>query len=317
MPKICYVEKKFQASSLDVIKKANIIIAEFHKSGFMPTLRSLYYKFVARDWFPDDRTWTWTGSKWVRDANGTKNAEPNYKWLGEIVNDGRLAGLIDWNAIEDMTRNLMGNNHWNSPAGIVEACAHQYRVDRWDNQDFRPEVWVEKDAVVNAVKRICSQLDVPYFSCRGYVSQSEMWAAGRRLQQHIENGQKPVIIHLGDHDPSGIQMSEDIANRLSMFSENRIRVNRVALNMDQVKKYNPPPNPAKLTDSRSNAYVEEFGDESWELDALSPEIMEELVRDAVLEVRDEDMWEETGRAQDKGRGELKQVAEKWDELELG
>lgn len=48
MPKIRYIEKRFQSGSLDLIKKSNIIIAEYEAQGFTLTLRQLYYQQVAR-----------------------------------------------------------------------------------------------------------------------------------------------------------------------------------------------------------------------------------------------------------------------------
>jgi hypothetical protein len=62
--------------------------------------------------------------------------------------------------------------------------------------------------------------------------------------------------------------------------------------MEQVRKYNPPPNPAKSTDSRFAGYLSKFGDESWELDALEPKVIAELIRRNVVELRDPALWAE-------------------------
>ncbi len=112
---------------------------------------------------------------------------------------------------------------------------------------------------------ICEELDVPYFSCRGYTSQSEMWAAAQRLLGYIwaKQRQHVTILHFGDHDPSGIDMTRDIRERLSLFCGGEgFAVRRIALNMDQVRQYDPPPNPAKLTDTRVDAYLRKYGDDS-------------------------------------------------------
>lgn len=313
MPKITYVNKRFGKSSLTLIAHTNAIIEDYSKQGFDLTLRQIYYQIVARDLFPDDRRWRWVEAtrKWVRDANGTKNADPNYKWLGGIINDARLAGLVDWNAIVDRTRNLKGLGHWNNPGDIIESAAYSFKVDKWADQDYRPEVWVEKDALVGVIGSVCNGLDVPFFSCRGYTSQSEMWGAGQRLKSHVKNCYTPIIFHLGDHDPSGIDMTRDIEERLEMFMGGT-KLDRLALNMPQVRKFNPPPNPAKLTDSRCDAYIAEFGDESWELDALDPKTISGLIRDAVLEIRDQDKWDEAVEREDAGVSKLKLAAANWD-----
>jgi len=199
--------------------------------------------------------------------------------------------------------------HWRSPREIMQGAVDQYQMDKWRDQDFRLEVWIEKDALVGVIAGICKELDVAYFSCRGYASASEVWRAGQRLARYKNVGQDPIILHLGDHDPSGIDMTRDIEKRLSMFGGYGITVERIALNMDQVEQYNPPPNPAKVTDSRFNGYAIEFGQESWELDALEPQVMVELVRDAVLAYRNPVDWAEKVVLEDKHRAMLQQVTD--------
>ncbi len=194
---IKYVNKRFGHGALSIIDKANQIIREYEAQGFDLTLRQLYYQFVARDLIA--------------------NKQKEYKRLGGILNDARLAGLVSWQSIVDRTRNLQKNAHWLDPQQIVEECADQFEIDKWLPQDYRVEVWIEKDALVGIIEGICRGFDCPYFSCRGYTSQSEVWAAGMRLKNYVDDGQTPVIIHLGDHDPSGIDMTRDIADRLALF----------------------------------------------------------------------------------------------------
>lgn len=290
--KIQYINKKLSLDKLQVIATANSIIEEFQAQGFDLTLRQLYYQFVSRDLI----------------ANQMKE----YKRLGDIINDGRLVGLIDWSSIVDRTRELVSLAHWDSPRDIVEACAKQFRVDKWDNQEDRVEVWIEKDALVGVIEGVCNDLDVPYFSCRGYTSQSEMWAAAQRLSRHYDNGQRVTIIHLGDHDPSGIDMSRDIQDRLNLFmgSERSVQVNRIALNMNQIEKYSPPPNPAKVTDSRATGYIKKFGRESWELDALDPKVIAKLIRTNVGYFIDDEKLEERIEIENDGKKRLEKAAEK-------
>lgn len=263
-----FIEKKFQRKTLAIIATADEIIREYRAQGFILTLRQLYYQFVARDLLT--------------------NTEQSYNRLGSIVNDARLAGLLDWDAIEDRTRNLDKNLHLDSPAHAVNVIRDQYGIDMWENQDVRCEVWIEKEALAGVIEAVCRELDCPFFACRGYVSQSEQWRAGVRFRRD----QTTVVIHLGDHDPSGIDMTRDNLDRLRMFAGyHQVIVNRIALNMDQIDEYNPPPNPAKQTDSRFDEYSRLYGDESWELDALEPSVITELIRTEVDKHRDPDLWE--------------------------
>lgn len=294
MPKITYTAKSFRADALLVIGQANKIIDEYAAQGYDLTLRQLYYQFVARGLL--------------------ENNQANYKRLGSIINDGRLAGLIDWNRIEDRTRGIEEINFWNSPSSLISACADQFKMDLWRNQSYRVECWIEKEALAGVFERVCQELRVPYLSCRGYTSQSEMWRAGQRLIRYVRNDQIPLILHFGDHDPSGMDMSRDIVDRLSLFTDSEVEFKRLALNMDQVSEYNPPPNPAKLTDTRATAYIRKFGEESWELDALDPVMLSSLVRDAVLEIREEDLWNRALAEEEKGRTLLTSVSDNWDEV---
>lgn len=361
MSELAYKQKRFNYAALGIIAVANEICQDYATQGYDLTLRQLYYQFVARDVFPDDRYFYWTGSKWVRDQDhlnpeSTKNNPPNYKWLGSIINDARLAGRLDWDYIVDRTRNIEIPSSWDSPASIIRAAAESYYVDRWVGQPYRVEVWVEKDALGGVIERACDDDRVPWFSCRGYTSQSSIWGAAQRFNGYIQQGQIPVVLHLGDHDPSGIDMTRDIRERLELFmdgdhlrnqwpedeseglidlddirehmaemidhlswdehghgnpevisDELPVIVKRIALNMDQVNEYDPPPNYAKVTDSRSKDYIRRYGSDSWELDALEPRVLTRLIQDEVWEYIDTSIWDQNIEREDKGRETLTRV----------
>lgn len=169
---------------------------------------------------------------------------------------------------------------------------------------------LKKDALVDIVGQACQPIDTPYFSCRGYTSQSEMWTAARRfLRQNQREGR--YIIHLGDHDPSGIDMTRDIQERLEMFGAD-VFVKRVALTMKQVKTYNPPPNPAKITDSRCGKYIDQYGEESWELDALEPQMLVNLIRNEVTALRDDALYQAICEREAQEKGELQLLVDNYD-----
>lgn len=294
MPKIAYIDRTFKVDTQAIIDQANVIIDDYATEGFMLTVRQLYYQFVARELIP--------------------NTMRSYKRLASIINDGRLAGQIDWEAIEDRTRNLDMSPHWDSPADILRVCAKQFALDKWLGQDYRVEVWIEKEALAGVIEPVCRGLDVPYLACRGYVSQSEMWVAAERLRRYMSQGQTPVIVHLGDHDPSGIDMTRDIRDRLDLLGADpngHLVVNRIALNMDQVEQYSPPPNPAKTTDSRFNGYADQHGTSSWELDALEPRVLAKLITETVTGYRNEDHWLDQAAREDGMRERLGVLSREW------
>lgn len=291
--KEAFIEKRFNASSLAIIENANVIIAEHQAEGYTLTLRQLYYQFVHRKLVP--------------------NTLKQYKRIGSVINDGRLAGLIDWDAIEDRLRVLQHVPNYSGPDAFIKNQVNYFAEDLWAGQSNYCEVWVEKDALSGVIERPCVRYRVPFFACRGYASQSGLYEAGQRLRRVLRKGRSVTIFHLGDHDPSGLDMSRDNDERLNMFARSLadVRVVRLALNMDQIKQFDLPPDPAKLTDSRVGAYMAEHGDISWELDALPSREIDRLIVSAIEGVIDMKLFKQRIEAEAQSREQLKLVASNW------
>jgi hypothetical protein len=294
MPLICYQPRKFSAPSMAIVTTAQEIIRDYASQGLTLTLRQLYYRFVARDAIP--------------------NTEKSYKRVGSIINDARLAGLLDWDAIEDRGRELHRSSHWDTPADIIDTAARGFSMDRWAGQHYRVEVWVEKQALEAIVGMAAGGRDCPYFACKGYTSQSEMWRAAMRMKRYRANRQSPVVIHLGDHDPSGMDMTRDITERINATFGVNVEVLRIALNMDQVEEYDPPPNPAKTTDSRFEGYAAEFGDESWELDALEPATLHSLITEAIDQCLDRPLYDAVVARETEAKAVLGKLSDRWPDV---
>lgn len=291
-----YKAFNFRQNTIALIDQANDIIAEYLAEGYELTLRQLYYQFVARGLIP--------------------NKDSEYKRLGSVINDSRLAGLVDWDAIVDRTRKIQINGHWDNPSDIIQSSADCYAIDTRETQDIYVEVWIEKEALAGILEQACEPLDVPYFSCRGYVSQSAMWRASCRIRQELSaKHHYATILHFGDHDPSGIDMTRDIDDRLELL-EAVVEVKRIALNMEQIEKYNLPPNPAKLSDSRCQSYMSEYGEESWELDALDPRTITKLIQQNIDVLTNQAKRKKLITLQESQREKLQTIADNFDTLEL-
>jgi hypothetical protein len=307
-----FIDHRFNAENMKLIGTANGILSEYRAQGYRLSLRQLYYQLVARDFI--------------------ENTVKSYKHTGNLVSDARLAGLIDWGMIEDRGRETTIPVAWTSPAQIVRAAANQFRVDRWKGQTQYAEVMVEKDALSGILEPVCRELHVRFTANKGYSSSSAMYEAGKRLYKVLRDPDKVVnqihIFYFGDHDPSGIDMTRDITERLVMFSgllgwiEDRghevddfIQIHRLALNYDQVEQWNPPENPTKETDSRYRAYADKFGESSWELDAVEPRTLATLVREGITELIDPDQWERVQGTEEAMRSELTKFADKYERKE--
>lgn len=265
-----YRQDNLRPSTLATIERINEVLADAERDSVRMSLRQIYYKFVKNDWVP--------------------NSDREYKKLGDALDAGRMNGLISWTAIVDMNRSLYGTNTQDAPEQLLEGLEDKFHLDLWADQQWRPEVWVEKLGMLNVIGGICSDLRVDYYACKGYDSQTMSWQAGRRMAGYIAKGQRPIIFHMGDHDPSGLDMTRDNRDRLELFAGVPITVVRLALNMDQIEELRPPPNPAKMSDSRAEAYIAEHGDSSWEIDALEPTYIRNLIKSNVDRLVDEEAW---------------------------
>lgn len=303
MAKEKFEEFNFRKSTLARIAQANAIIAEAQAEGYTLTVRQLYYQFVARDLL--------------------ENTMQNYKNLAAMVDNARKAGLIDWDAIEDRTRYLRSITAYGGPTDFLQRQVRNYYAEAlWRDQDTYCEVWIEKDALVGVVERPCLEWRVPYFACRGYASSSELYEAGKRLARKRAAGKRVVIFHLGDHDPSGLNMSDVNRDSLRQFARsNGVQLERLALNYDQVEEYDPPPNPAKDSDARFAGYADMMVENhdvdpddipSWELDALRPSVIDGIVRAAIEGVVDREKFDARRAEEEAHQARLMEVADGWE-----
>lgn len=256
-------DKNISKPRLALLAKVCAIIEEYQAQNIKMTLRQLYYQLVARGII----------------ANQLKE----YSKLSALLTDARYNGIVDWEAIEDRIRVPVMHAQWKDVAGLIDSAKHSYRLPRWVGQEYYIELFSEKDALSSVLAPIANKWHIHFCVNRGYTSASAMYDLSKRVKRQVIAGKKVVILYLGDHDPSGLDMVRDIQDRLNEFLQYRgdVKVKLIALTMAQVNEYNPPPNPAKITDPRARAYIEEHGNVSWEVDALRPEVMIKLVDETV------------------------------------
>ena len=274
MTLICYRLKRFGTAARAMIAKVNEIITDYGEQGYTLALRQLFYQLVVK--------------------NLIANTEKEYAKLGSLITDARMSGVISWSAIEDRGRE---NQSWlinENPRDALFGIETNFALDMWDRQGIYIELFVEKDALSGIVQVPCNKWRVPFTACKGYLSASTAWAAGQRYKKAADAGKNLVALHLGDHDPSGLDMSRDLRERLQLFGGGcEIDFVRLGLNMNQVREFRPPPNPTKITDNRAAKYIKEFGHSSWELDALRPEIIAGLIETEVAILVDDSIWQRT------------------------
>ena len=277
---------KLTLATEQLIAWANDVIEDIVRGqGYILTLRQLYYQLVTK----------------ILIVNNKKS----YRRLGTAIGKGRMLGLIDWDAIEDRGR---VPTLWPSFINIedrLEQAVKDFSLDWWDGQSRYVEVWTEKDALSQIVHGAASEYAAPVVVCRGYSSLSAMRDGAQRFKDMLSEGRECVLLYLGDHDPSGLDMVRDVTDRFDNFEAGEVEIRHLALTQAQVQLYNPPPNYTKPTDSRAPTYVAEHGYESWEVDALTPGVLTELISGEIIQLIDWGRWEDVRRdeAEQRVKGE--------------
>jgi hypothetical protein len=276
------------------LEMINEIIEEYNAQNYRLTLRQLYYQLVSRDIIP--------------------NKSEEYAKLSVLLGKGRMAGFVDWDAIEDRIRRPYIPYWVLDIPNAIEDTIKQYRLNRQDSQDNYIEVWVEKDALSGVLKRVTSEYHVNLMVNRGYSSITAMHDAYNRFARAERMGQSGIILYLGDHDPSGVDMVRDISTRLTEFGVS-VDVQHIALTDDQISKYNPPPNPTKVSDPRAKDYIVRYGNTSWEVDALRPDVLHKLVVSSIEENIDMDLFNEQKEQEQEDIERLKEIQKRFKEDE--
>lgn len=288
----------------ELIPVVNEILDQY---DFSLTVRQIYYRLISDPF------------------NLFENTKSNYTGFGRILTKAREKEDVDWTRIEDRTRQSIGGEESieeETPEEFLQVyiwalknCWQSYDKKMWLSQQNFTEVWVEKDALSSLVSQACQKYRVLVFPSRGFSSFTKVKEGIRRLYKNTEiiskNADDPIrnkptyILHLADHDPSGLIMTEDLRNRFSKYKANFIEVERIGLNIEQVRQFNLRPNPIKSADSRSAEYSRSFGTDCWELDALPPDELQKIIAAKIKNYTDPEAWEVTEKEIEEGKRQIK------------
>jgi hypothetical protein len=292
----------------ELISDADDILVEYYVGhGFPLTLRQLFYKLVTK--------------------NMLRNTKDDYDKLGDVMKNARYWGLISWDMLIDRGRTVFEFETYGDETDALGHLGEKFAIDLWKEQPTRVEVWVEKDAAIGTIERVCSELQVPWASTRGYHSTSGAKQAAGRLLKMMKD-QNVLVLHIADHDPSGWDMTRDLDVRINEFIledmeryeafGGDLEIRRVALNMDQVHTLlprsedgKPLSQTVKTADPRAPKYMKRFGQKCWELDALEPTDLADIIREPVRGVLDTDRWSAALDRQAAARKRLLQVGSDW------
>lgn len=269
----------------ETVRRVNEIINQY---DFALTLRQIYYRLVAAGVIPNQRS--------------------AYNGLSAQLVKAREQGLVDASRIVDRSRRV-DDNAFDSPQSFLQAVRDtvdsNFMSRHWTSQERHVEIWVEKDALSSVIGQAVEDMNVIVAPSRGYSSFSYVRDAVYRFRR-LAPKRKVKILHFADHDPSGLDMTRDLRVRLESYSNCEVVVERIALSFDQVQQYNLIPNPAKITDPRAQGYIDQYGDDCWELDAIEPDELVRIVQETVnAQITDEQAWAKAKNQDDRYRDKLR------------
>lgn len=257
-----------KASKSLILIEASIRIArEIHPCS----IRAVCYRLFTEKLIPDM-------SKKTTDKVGT-----------QLV-DARESGQLPWEWIVDETREAETVASWDSPETIIGAAVRQYRKDYWAMQPRRVEVWSEKGTIRGTVAPILQKYGVTFRVLHGYGSATSIHSIA---EETVASDKPMTVFYIGDHDPSGRQMSDiDIPGRLARYG-GRATIIRLALDDRDIQADSTLPwfpVADKASDSRYKWFVKQHGQRCWEVDALPPPDLRDRLDAAIESTLDVDAW---------------------------
>lgn len=245
-------------------------------------------------------------------AYGFPKTERDYNNLANYLVRARRAGMIPFSAIRDDGTESMGGGGYSGPEGFwrsVRYTAEHFRRDRLEPQVVAVELWCEAAGMVPQLERATRDYSIPVFSTGGFSSVT----VTHEIAQRASYADKPtVFLHIGDYDPSGQSIFESMSEDAELFAEGlgayEFEPERVALTAGQVEEFGLPTAPPKSSDTRSRSWF----DETCQAEALPPDLLARLAREAVENHLDLDLFEETVAEEEQQRNDL---IEKLDEIQ--
>ncbi len=249
------------------------------------TVRQVYYGLVARQLI--------------------ENTRSSYQAISNLLVQARKDGVIPWDWLEDRLRRPRQVAMWHDLPDFVNTVRRSYRRDVWADQPAYLEVWLEKDALSAIFEDALSRYGVTLNVGRGY----DGWDSIHNAAERFGDGNGTTILYFGDFDPSGEDMARSLQERLA-FLGCEPEVVKCALTLDDVRRYNLPPDFAKKTDSRSASHIARWGDVSVELDALPAAVLRQRLIEEVEARMDLDVLAATRQLEQADREQLIRLLDK-------
>ena len=221
-----------------------------------------------------------------------KNDVKSYKKLSRLLTNARINGDIPFSLIHDETRPTTLNSFYNNSQQFINREINNFLQGYWRNlnqsQPNHIEVIAEKLTIQSIIKPVCEKYCIPCIIARGYSSISTYHETVQRFRKSGKNNL--ILLMLTDFDPEGEDMVQNAFKTLDEF-EIQPTIHKVGINEKQFMELDPRfLNPAKLTSSRSKGFIKKYGKFGAELEALSPDKIQELLTNSIESALDIDLF---------------------------
>ena len=193
----------------------------------------------------------------------------------------RRSGAVPYGWIKDNARSAYGTQRYRSLQDFARAAStFLYRYDYWHDSPVNVELWVESDSIAGTLlDTVITEYGLRLHVGRGFSSETFLYNAGDEIQY---DGRKTFVYVLSDFDPSGVSLAEDVATKLVRFAGDvEVTVQRIALDGDQVRRWNLPTHGVNGRDSRAARFIREHGRAACELEAVPPGTLRRLVAETI------------------------------------
>jgi len=276
--------KRLTASELEHLRQSLVALAE--KYGPIG-VRGLFYRAVV--------------------AGLIDKTELECDRVQRLVKEARVNGTLSWELITDESRRCYRVETFTGVAQVLEAAADCFRLDPWIYQPCRLQVWVEKEGLAPICSEVTNRYRVPLFPGKGFSSLSFSRIAALEARRALEADQRVIVLQWGDYDPSGISISESLAEHYKLHGADRAEIIRVGLKAGHIELWNLPTRPTKITDSRAKG----FGDErSVELDALEPTMLGGWIETEIRSYINPGLWKKAVADEKKQRTRLQHLIQR-------
>lgn len=192
----------------------------------------------------------------------------------------RESGEIPYGWIVDGTRYVTGHARYDGLAEFADHAAGLYRKDYWSDAPVNVEVWLEKDALKGVlIPTVVNECGLGLHVTRGFASVTYLQEAADDI---IRDGRPTYVYVLTDFDPSGVSIAEKIESELQARAPgHEVHIRRLAVDREQIDRWDLPTRPTKTSDTRARNFQRVHGTDSVELDAIPPDELRKLVKDAI------------------------------------